>query len=262
MPQDNGNEEITLTIILGTFLVLFFAIVILFLFYMFNKKNQLYKKEKELMRNNFEKAMLESQLEIQEQLFRSISNDIHDNVGQMLSLVKVQLNIMEQSQQPNPVLMRDISENVSQVMQELRDIAQSMNDQKMLDNGLPEAVNKLLQRINRTGKIKAWIEVNGLERHVGVKQTKIFYRIIQESVQNVLKHAEATEIIIQINFDQDCMKICIKDNGKGFDPGLQQKQITGMGLRSMRDRAELAGASFQINSGMEGTTIVLILPYA
>jgi signal transduction histidine kinase len=87
------GEQVKLTILLGTTIILLFGISIIALFNMFSKKSQLNQKEKEILKANFEKDILQAQLEIQEHTFSSISQEIHDNVGQILRLAKIQVEL-------------------------------------------------------------------------------------------------------------------------------------------------------------------------
>src|ERR1700760_4902389 len=96
MPTIDGGH-LKLAILLGTMIILLFGFAIISLLAIFNKKSQLNRKEKEILQANYEQIILKSQLEIQEQTFSVIAGELHDNVGQMLSLAKVQINIMTES---------------------------------------------------------------------------------------------------------------------------------------------------------------------
>ncbi len=108
-------------------------------------------KETQLMRATFDKQLLESKLEIQEQTFDMISQEIHDNVGQILSLAKVQLGIMEQKQTVDGELLGNVKESISLAMTELRDIAKSLSSQRVQQVSLQESISQEIRRINRSG---------------------------------------------------------------------------------------------------------------
>src|ERR1700722_2951149 len=103
-----AGEEAKLTILLGTAIILLFGIAVVALLTIFQKKSQLNQKEKEILKETYEKTILQAQLEIQEQTFSVISGEIHDNVGQILSLAKVQINIMQESNDLNKAMLDQV----------------------------------------------------------------------------------------------------------------------------------------------------------
>lgn len=257
-----NEEEIRITILIGTFLVLFFVLAITLLFGLFNKKNQLHKKEKQIILANFNQALLQSQLEIQEQTFNSISEEIHDNVGQILSLTKVQLNIIEQGELLNKPLLGDAKENISKALTDLRDIAKGLSSERIRNIGLVKAVEQEAQRINRSGFLHLQFSTIGIEQDIDQQKKLILFRVIQECLQNIIKHAAAINVTIQFNFHPSQIFIEIKDDGKGFDFQLEQKAYHGLGLSNIFKRIELIGGHAAINSQLkEGTKVKLVIPY-
>ncbi len=122
---------------------------------------------------------------MQEQTFNTISQEIHDNVGQILSLAKVQLNIIDQSEQLDRTLLADAKDSVSKAMTDLRDIAKSLNSERIQLSGLPEITAQELQRINRAGLILTSIKTEGKEQNMQEQKKLIIFRIIQEALQNI-----------------------------------------------------------------------------
>jgi signal transduction histidine kinase len=260
MPGENG--DIVITIILGTFLVLFFVLTIVFLISIFNKKNQLHQKEKEIIKANFEQTILQAQLEIQEQTFNTISQEIHDNVGQILSLAKVQLNIIEESENVDKGLLTDAQENISKAMTDLRDIAKGLNSERIRLAGLPATVEQEIQRINRVGIVHINLRISGNEQKTHAQKQLILFRIIQECLQNIIKHASASVVTILFIYQPESLSITITDNGKGFN--FQQEKLAhhGLGLQNIFKRIELIGGKAEINSILQkGTTVNISIPY-
>jgi len=142
--MQDAKGQVVFTIIAVIIVLLFLGILFLvMLFYYNNKKGQM-SKEKQLMRATFDKQLLESKLEIQEQTFEMISQEIHDNVGQILSLAKVQLGIMEQKQSVETV--SSVKESISLAMTELRDIAKSLSSSRVQQVSLPESIGQEIRR--------------------------------------------------------------------------------------------------------------------
>jgi YD repeat-containing protein len=221
------------------------------------KEEQLRQKEKD-----FGIQLQQSQLEIQEQTFNAISREIHDNVGQILSLAKVQLSIIDQSESFDKALVSEAKESVSKAMTDLRDISKSLNSERIQLSSLVEITGQELQRINRSGIMLTSLTVDGQEQVVAQQKKLIIFRIIQEAFQNILKHSHAKNIDVTFNYDTHQLRISITDNGKGFDKELTTNN-DGLGLQNIFTRTALIGGTAQINSIInKGTIITIILPYA
>lgn len=261
--MQNAKDQVLFTIIAVIVILLFLGVLFLvMLFYYNNKKGQM-SKEKQLMRATFDKQLLESKLEIQEQTFDMISQEIHDNVGQILSLAKVQLGIMEQKQSVEGELLSNVKESISLAMTELRDIAKSLSSQRLQQLSLQDSISQEIRRINRSGFIKVSSEVQGVEKNIPDQQKLIAFRIVQEGLQNIIKHAGASDVKVSIRWLEDCMFISIFDNGVGFDPEIELKKRDGLGLQNILSRATLVGGKANILSKPgEGTTLQIQMAYA
>jgi signal transduction histidine kinase len=254
--------QIEYIIVVGSIVVVILAVFSSLGFIVFLNKKKKLILEKEVMRSSYEKTILESQLEIQEQTFNTISQEIHDNVGQVLSLVKVQLNIMDERNHIDKSLLGDAQENISKAMTDLRDIAKGLSSERIRVVGLVATVEQEAQRINRAGIVHISTLVSGIEQPTDSQKQLILFRIIQECLQNIIKHAAASAVTIQINYRADRMEIKIADNGKGFNFHKEQLAYQGLGLQNIFKRINLIGGQAFINSVLqEGTTIKLTLPY-
>lgn len=259
MPYDPYQEVLTVIVVgVSVFLALVVTIVFTMLFY--QKKKFQHIVEKRTMAENYQRQLLQSRLEMQEETFNTISGEIHDNVGQLLSLAKVQLNIAQQHSLTDIVLLNDIKSNIGQAMTDLRDIAKSLSSERQQLTPLSQAVEQELQRIGRNGVFACTSKTQGLEKSLPEQQKVIAFRIIQESLQNILKHAEADEIHIDFDFGPDDLHIAIRDNGIGFD--IQKVGQAGLGLQNITNRASLIGGKANVGSTVgQGTTITLMIPY-
>jgi two-component system NarL family sensor kinase len=226
-----------------------------------NKRKKLFLQEKQNLQLMFNQQLLQSQIEMQEQTFNTISREIHDNVGQILSLAKVQLNIMEQGDILNRPLLADLKDSVGKAMLDLRDIAKSLNTDRIKLSSLSEMTNHELQRIGRLGTIKTFFSTAGKEQNIGEQKKLIVFRMIQESLQNIIKHAGAKTIEVAFWYNEQTFKCKIKDDGAGFDSNLVNSK-EGLGLQNMISRAALIGGQSSIETEInKGSTITIILPY-
>lgn len=259
MPIDRYQEILAVII---TVVILFMALLCVMVLIMFNHQRRKfrYAQEKRAMSEAYQKQLLESRLEIQEETFDTISREIHDNVGQLLSLAKVQLNIAGQSATADKDLLEDIKTNVGQAMTDLRDIAKSLSSERLQWIPLTQAVSQELQRIGRNGLMQCHLRTVGEEHPLPEQSKTIAFRMVQESLQNILKHAQATEIKVLFDFADIGLHIHIHDNGLGFDT--EKVATGGLGLQNIKNRAALMGGHVDINSASgEGTTIILHVPY-
>lgn len=259
MPFDRSKEVLTLIAVeVAVFLGLVGAFVFTLLHY--QKKKFQHIEEKRSMAENYQRQLLQSRLEMQEETFTTISREIHDNVGQLLSLAKVQLNIAQQHTQTDPTLLDDIKANIGQAMTDLRDIAKSLSSERLQLIPLSQAIDQELQRIGRNGTLSCTLHLQGEEKPLPEQYKVIVFRIIQESLQNILKHAQADEIHIHLAYNSDLLQLTIRDNGIGFD--VEQVGGGGLGLQNITNRTSLIGGNADIRSTIgRGTTITLTIPY-
>lgn len=256
-------NELESIIVVGSIVVVMLAVFSALGFVAFFNKKRKLLIEKEFMKSSFEKMILQSQLEIQEQTFNSISQEIHDNVGQILSLVKVQLNIMEEKETTDRGLLDDARENISKAMTDLRDIAKGLSSERIRVVGLASTVELEVQRINRIGIVHIRLLIEGTEMKIDNQKQLILFRVIQESLQNIIKHAGASAVQIHFLYRENALEIRISDNGRGFAFHQEELAYKGLGLQNIFKRMEMIGGKAHIESVVqEGTTVTLKISYA
>lgn len=236
---------------------------LLFMLMWQRRRNNSYINEKEAARVHFNEQLLIAQLEMQEQTFNMISMEIHDNVGQTLSLLMVQLNIMEQRVQLDRPLMAEARESVSKAMTDLRDLAKSMSTERVQHSNLQEMTAHELKRMSNTGIIQVAFSTDGDEHSLKNELKLIVFRMIQECFQNINKHAEASLLTISFTYTDDFLTIIIHDNGKGFDEEMVMQGSAGLGIKNVISRATMIGGAAAVKSTLnEGTTVIITTPYA
>ena len=227
-----------------------------------------YIKEKQQLEHDYQQEILRSQIEIQQQTLQAVSQEIHDNIGQLLSIVKMQLNIIEESPVSNPHQTQIIKTNelVSRVIEDLRSLAKGVNPDFVQTHGLSECVGFELERLQNTGLFKTELEIKGTPHKLNLSREFIVYRVIQEALQNIIKHARATAVCIQFDYSDSTVQCMIKDNGRGFDINealSTNAAASGSGLRNMLQRIKMINGTIDIDSKLEeGTVVKIILPLA
>lgn len=261
MPDNQYNEVlIVLVACLALFLILA-AIILLFL-YLYQRRRLVQRQELTDLQQQFTEQSLKAQLEIQEQTFHAISQEIHDNVGQLLSLAKVQINIIDEGKSLDAEMLQSIRDNIGKAMTDLRDLSRSLNSERIRDSSIHETLLQEAERINRTGVIIAEVIIEGDAHEMQPQKKLILFRILQESIQNCIKHAEASRITILCKYQADRINVAIHDDGKGFDPEAALEKGSGQGLGNIRTRIRLTGGNHTIYSRpKEGTHINLTIPY-
>ena len=202
---------------------------------------------------------------MQEQTFLSISQEIHDNVGQILSLVR--LNISTLGKAENVAAEQKISsskELLDQAINDLRDLSKRLNSKYVARQKLSCLLKFQIDLIGKTGVVGTHFEVQGEERVLNPEKKLILFRIVQEALNNAVRHAEASMITAKLEYKSEKTILSISDDGKGFTaPGkaVNNGSSQGTGTYNMYYRASLIGAKLRIQSTRgEGTQIFLELP--
>lgn len=245
--------ELIVSIISASVFVLLLMIAVFFLFRIYWKRKNTLLLEKRQMAVQFEQTLLQSKLEIQEQTFADISREIHDNIGQVLSLARINLNTMaEPAENPKINLVDELMEKA---ITDLRNLSHSLDADLMRKKGWLEPTQKLLRDLEKSGKYVTRLFISENPPTLGNDKPIILFRMIQEIVNNIIKHAGANLIELSVSKDKDRLQISLKDNGKGFS---KEKISAGAGLRNLENRARMIAADLDIDSEPgNGTTITI-----
>ena len=259
-----SDKNLVPIIFFGTILLLLVAGFIAAFVSMYYKKRQRHKQEMDNINILFSQTLLQTQLEIQEQTLKNISQEIHDNIGQALSLAKLNLNTMPATN--DELLQQKIlnsKELVSKAIMDLRDLSRSLDTDYVQEMGLQRAIEYEMEMIKKTGTIDTGIIVEGSLFRLEKQKELILFRIVQETFNNIIKHAGAKNITVAINYKPSSFELIIKDDGKGVNlEPLNTENDTnfGLGIRNMHNRAKLIGADFNMSSTIsEGTEVKIIL---
>ena len=258
-----NDENLLITFIAATAVLGIFIIFFVSFFLIFQKRQIQNKQEKASLKAQFEQEILSSQNEIKEETMKYISRELHDNVVQMLSLVKIQLNNVA-ADLPTNQQIKQSKEHLNTAIMDLRALSKTLNTENILHEGLANTIKFELQRIEKASGIATEFVEKSTQPSLNVKQEIIVFRIFQELMQNILKHAQAKNIRVCLEENEKCFKIEIEDNGIGFDfdEKLKNKGFeSGTGLANMVYRANLLGGSFQVlNVKSGGSIAVLLIP--
>ncbi|GAA0556816.1 sensor histidine kinase [Chitinophaga japonensis] len=254
--------QIVVIIIAITVVLLFIGILFLVMIWSYNNKKLQMAREKQQIQDAFEKQLLQSKLEIQEEIFNDISQEIHDNVGQLLSFAKVQLNIIEQQSARGREDLKAVKETIGSAFTALRSLAKSLSSDRVQAFALTDNIREEVRRMQRAG-VDIVFNIGSGERPVNQQSKLLLFRMIQEALQNILKHARATQVVIDLQYQPETLQVTVHDNGAGFNVDQEIEKKDGLGLQNILNRARLIGGTATISSSPEeGTSIHIIVPYA
>ena len=240
-------------------ILLLMVVTLITFFSIFQKRKTQLLIEKAEQKQKFDEEIVKSQTEIQEQTFQNISWELHDNIGQLLSVARMQLNMLHPDvNEDNKKRIEETAEVVAKSLQEVRALSKSLNTDFIKNIGLYKALRNELQRFNKLNFLEANIEVIGDEVLIDPKEEIIIFRILQEFFSNVIKHSKASELSVKLHYKEEELEITAKDDGVGFD---FNSVVEGTGLMNMRSRAQLIHAVLTIDAAPnQGVLLTLHYP--
>lgn len=255
------EEDVILITAIGTLIALFITVTGFVFFMYYQKKKFQYTREKQALQ--IKQHNLQTEIEIQERTFQTISQEIHDNIGQLLSLAKLNLNTTDPgSLSITHEKIEHSKELISKSITALRDLSKSLNSELVKEIGLSKSIQRELFMLSRSGQFNTSFEETGKAFWLTTQQELVLFRIFQETLNNIIKHSNAKAVNVQLKYERTLLDLSIADDGVGFsvqDEGLSAGD--GLGIRNMQNRAHLIGAMLEFRSGVgQGTVISIVLP--
>lgn len=235
--------------ILVILIVSFFIAIVL----QYQKRRRHHVEQLVALKNQYQQELLRSQLEIQEQTLRTISHEIHDNVGQVLSLAKLQLHSLQQQGQHN---LQPTTDLLFKAIADLRDLSKSLHPDRIAEIGLSESVRYDLLLLQKTNAIETQFDLSGTLLRLPPEKEILLFRMFQEMMNNVMKHAQAKLVTVKLQYGPTALLMSVSDNGCGFKNDVP----SGIGFTSLRTRANLLNAQLNIDSDANGTRVALTVP--
>jgi two-component system, NarL family, sensor kinase len=263
-----GNDKIDIYIMIigATIVLLILLSFIIWFVFLYKNHQHRHWMEMQTVKEQYNQEILKAQLEIKEQTLRNISGELHDNFGQVLSLVILSLSSIDLDDRERAAAkVEDVTQLVEQVVRDLRNLSKSLDPENISKVGLPAIIRWELDLLEKMGIYRVSFEVDGPVKPFDDSTEIIVFRIVQEALNNIMKHSRASAINISLTYSADQLDIEIADDGKGFDlagSGSKDLSQTGSGLHNMRKRSELIQASLDIKSSPEhGTRLEMKIPF-
>ena len=247
---------VILVLVLGFFMISFM------LFH--QRRRERYIIEKKEMQVQFDTELIKTQIEVQEEVSQKLSSELHDNICQILTLAKftlatIHLNDINTAQEK----LTEATGLVTKSIVELRQLSKILHGEKMVRQGLIDAITQEVNWLQRTDyyKVSFTHSIEDISKDNPDKDL-FLYRLLQESISNIVKHSQANTIDIDLSYVNNILNLAVSDNGIGFDVTEMMENGNGLGLLNMKRRTNLLGGNVVIQSKPgSGTHICFSVPY-
>jgi two-component system, NarL family, sensor kinase len=259
-----SKTEALVFLIAMTFFIVVMVIFIIRILFFVQKKQIRFNNDLLDIKASHDLELYRAQSEIQEQTSLEIARELHDNVGQNLSLAKLSLSTLDLDKKDETIAsITEISDIIEISLYNLRLLTRFMNADIIRKGGLIKSINMQVDFIQRRGKFNACLKVSGEPKTLPETKEIFIFRIVQESINNIIRHSKASDIWISLEYTQNSLVLQIRDNGIGFmlDEKTSQPDLVN-GIYNMQRRAKIIEAEIEIDSQVgKGTCIKVTAPY-
>jgi signal transduction histidine kinase len=256
MGKAGTGQYIIINILFAVMFAAFVAGIIAFVI-QFRKRKVLHEKEKQLIEEAHQLELLNAKLVSQQQTMRHIGREIHDNVGQKLTLASLYARRLTRTGKAD-AQVDAIGNIIDTCMAELRMLSKTLTNPQQMDQDITALLQTEAIQINASGSCHVTIDCNSTTIPIAAEQKNILYRLLQEFMQNSLKHAQCRKINIVLTLANGQLTVSASDDGKGFDTIAPSG---GIGLQNMSRRAQELNAEYDLTSSIgKGTVLLLKLP--
>jgi signal transduction histidine kinase len=248
------QESQFLLILFGGIFFAFLMSVFVVAMVVIHRQRQIQNRQKlDQIKAEHEKTLLNIENEIQQETLAQVGRELHDNIGQLLSLAKLNLNSSK------PEKQAEGKDYINQIIKEVRALSKTLNLDWVESTSMDDFISQQLSKIQSTGFCQISFDSDQSFNDLQKDQKLVLIRVIQECLNNAIKHAQPDQISIRVFHDGNSRKIEITDDGKGFDTSQKSE---GSGMFNLFKRMETIGGKFNVTSTVgKGTQIILELPY-
>jgi len=261
--MQDQNQEILFIIAVGIVIALLLVGFIITILFFYQRRQNQQEKEIAALTEQYQKELLSSQLEMQDNTMKQIGVELHDNIKQQLVVVTTSLRYLPIDIDSDAYsTVKEIREEINGIINDIGLLSHSLHSDRVAQVGLLDSINQELFKFSRIKTIELKYSCLVRYNYYDGQTSTFIFRMFQEFLQNILKHAKATIVSVNI-FDNDKNQFVIQvsDNGVGFDTSNKDKVVSGIGLSNIYNRAKLIGATIIVESQLgNGTTVSLLLP--
>lgn len=247
-----SSTQFIVPILGGTLLFGLLITFIIYFVYLYKRSQNKLLHEQAMLKQ----ALLAAEIEIKEQTLLTVSRELHDNYGQIASLIKINLNMISgELSAADKAKVEESLTLIKQLIGDIKSLASSLRGETILQVGWIGMIEKDVQRVNAMGETMIHFEYPSPIPLVDPNKQIILYRVVQEIINNLVKHARAKQAAIYLRKNNNKLFLDYSDNGVGFEPDTAIKK-NGLGLNGMYERCVMIGAQFELKSKPgEGTQL-------
>lgn len=253
--QINDNDLVFAIIASALIFLLLVSLIVTFIL-LYQRRKQRYKSDMLNAKQKFEQELLKSQLETHEATLHQISEEIHDNIGQLLSSTKMLLGITGMNMDNAPDTLKTAETTLGKAIQDLRALSKSLNKEWLHQFNIVDNLKAETERINAAHTIQATYTSSTHFLPIPAEAQVMLFRIVQEALQNSIKHAQAQHISIETSFTNEHIAVTVEDDGIGINH--EERPLTGVGILNMQHRTKLLGGTITWHTLPNGGTQVCI----
>ncbi len=233
-----GEKDLVIFIVgMSIAILLLLTTVVLFVF-QYRKRQIIYRNEVERINEKHRLEVLEAQVESQKLTMEELGKELHDNIGQKITLASIYL-------QNEAYDNSKINSMLNEVLAELRLLSKTLVHDEYQSQDLHELIKNEIANVLFATNIKISHEITPINKDISIQLKSTYVRVLQEFIQNSIKHSECTEIKVTLNEKDNKLILECEDNGKGFNIN---KEVPGIGITNMKRRASHLGAEINIES--------------
>ncbi|WP_395066976.1 sensor histidine kinase [Flavobacterium sp.] len=211
----------------------------------------------QIQHDEHKQELLSTQIEIQRQTMQHIGREIHDNIGQKLTLASLytqQLAYENKAPHINENI-ENISNIINQSLSELRELSKTLTNNAIDSNSIAQLLKQEISKVNELKVVNIDFNSNASHVHLPYQSKSVLLRITQEFIQNSIKHSNCEKITVLLTKQDTTLLLSLQDNGKGFDTS--KTKSGGIGLNNMKKRAEIIGGNYNLTSSVNGTKLTI-----
>lgn len=253
----NGSRLVEIEYFAGAFII---EIVVLMVLLAYRLKTMQDTAERLFLEKTLaQQQRTEAILEAEDRERLRIARDLHDGIGQMLAAARMALgNFLAKKKLENQHIQNSL-DLLEESIKEIREISHNMMPGALTKLGLSTALKQFVNKINALGVLQIELQIIGVKERLSEKIETMLYRVVQEILSNIIRHAEATKVSIELVKHENELVLVVEDNGKGFDG--KAPENNGIGIKNIATRVEYLNGSVNFDSAIgRGTSVIVEIP--
>ena len=255
MQKINDTDLVTAIIACTTIFLLLTSFIISFIF-LYQKRKLKHLIEVAKLKQENERELLKTQLEAREETLNILGKELHDNIGQLLNSTKLLIGVTQRKLNSVPETLLIAEETLGNAISDLRSLSKSLNTDWLQQFNFIENLQNEIKRINASRILYVQFSNNSI-LPLNCEEQIVLFRIVQEALQNAIKHAEAKNILIELNTAKNSHQVIIADDGIGF---VKTNKIYNSGILNMQHRCKVLGGNIKWETSSKGTSVYIQLP--